>query len=473
MAANIMEMLRQIQRDLADQKDYMRNLHVINRDLKEKLNLMDERTTDLPKVLVAINRLEQQVKKNNMILYGNDETEIISEGTIMPYKSHIDDEEKAEFLGRISENSTENTEVTELYPSKVKLKEELNGNDESKNDDHIETPEFTTDELGEIISKEMHETKQPIRILNCPFCKQDAAEKFTTYINSDQTQKLEDILNRITDLYQSDMKDLRQSMKHLEATIKMFTEEAVSTVRQQETIQNTPTYFTTEQISQINAVLKRITDSNQSQTEEVKKLINDNARNVSQEQIDKLIATCTKLKSNAETNQSEMRQMQELMKYFVAKKLPIEASTASKQKTVQISPTYFSPDQMSKLNSGLKRVAEIYQGTDMFPVIQVVPGAADEHPVMKQLREGVFYTLRVDCENEGKYFKVKLGTNGLKRTSVIDMITDYPNLTVNDVVKEWLISIKKWNTWSQAYWFNWPMGYNKVTGRLRALEVGQ
>ncbi|XP_063539890.1 uncharacterized protein LOC134748954 [Cydia strobilella] len=275
---------------------------------------------------------------------------------------------------------------------------------------------------------------------------------------------------------QSETEDIKDLIKNLVATSKIPIKESVSTIREG-TIQIPSTYFTTEHFNEFNVKLMR-------EIEEIKKLINEfiatskvwneDAKEISTtEETGLALPICSELKRITRTNQSDVREIKELIKDVATKlRVNVEEAVSGKQKTVQISPTYFSPDQISKLNSELKRVAEIYQGTGMFPVIEVVPGAADEHPVMKQLRQGVRYKPRDSCDQD-QIVKLKLGLGGFKRFDVIDMITEYPDLTLVEVIREWWSPRKdRSRTWQEAYKlynFSAPLTRDK-DGNLVPLE---
>lgn len=61
------------------------------------------------------------------------------------------------------------------------------------------------------------------------------------------------------------------------------------------------------------------------------------------------------------------------------------ASLIREQEIVQISPTYFSADQLHLLNAALKETIEKYENASVLPVIQVIQGSAHDHQVIKEL----------------------------------------------------------------------------------------
>ncbi|XP_061719719.1 uncharacterized protein LOC133526891 [Cydia pomonella] len=382
MAANIMEMLKQIQRDLAHQKEYIRNLNLAKKNLKEKYNIIEGKITDLDmkieqqnigqqQVLETMKRLEQEIKKNNRALFGSVGTEInIEDKTSMSYMSDLGDMEKSAILGQESKESKEYDEVPELEISSesVLMEKTLNNEGKKANNNNVQRMENKSDQIGKYIGDKIKEIKQLLQdfisITNYTQHEQNAesAQIYNTFINADQMSQLNDKLNIITDLYKSDMKYLRESIKNIEVIIKMFTEETKNSINQ------LSSHFSFRQIDQLNNVMKPNTDMNLSEfrqikkilqdivatnkmptkesastvyeegpdnlsptcfvseliceTGEIKKLIkdfeskitNEDAKNiVIKEKADKIYCICNELKQTTTTNQLEIKEIKELM----------------------------------------------------------------------------------------------------------------------------------------------------------------
>lgn len=333
MAANIMvEVLKQLQRDITDQKDYMRNLHVIHRNINEKFNIMSEKMTELDnkvdKQQLTLERLEQLVLKNNKLLFGNDETEIsLNDLAVLADKPALDK------MTDLEERPNKSSECKDINQNPLKGEEECNCNDDNKNNDWIHVS--GSDKDKELIPNEVIETM-------------DNTEAYKQKIvQISPTLSTEEITNLAKDLKQI-MYDVREIKEFLKETIKKATSEdadSADTIKildketpigNQEASPKSPTDFNNEHISQLDSNIKQM----MSEISAIKEETDEDVR---------------------------------------------LASPIREQEIVQISPTYFSADQLRLLNAALKETIEKYENANVLPVIQVIQGSAHDHQVIKEL----------------------------------------------------------------------------------------
>ncbi|XP_063539782.1 uncharacterized protein LOC134748879 [Cydia strobilella] len=291
MAANMMmKVLRTIQLDLAEQKDYIKNLHVVYTNINEKFNLMEGK---LNQHQATMEKLEEEVRKNNTLLFGNGNnvSGIERDDTTMTCEE-LDTNDVSVRTGK----NIENDEARQLQIlNKEPLLEQTNwqGEDNNKNngfqrsDSGSNVKDSITGDMREI--KELfadfvqsgkrffEETVPPVRQKEDPISQTYFIPEQISQLNGEfkqmmseaptyeeQIKNLDSQLNEIREKYQSQMNEMRELVKIIETEGKMPTKKTATSVPQQkpETIQ-IPSYSRLREIRELNAELKKITEKYQ------------------------------------------------------------------------------------------------------------------------------------------------------------------------------------------------------------------
>ncbi|XP_047996425.1 uncharacterized protein LOC125234256 [Leguminivora glycinivorella] len=243
MAANMMmELLRNIQRDLADQKDYVtlhcKNLQVVHTTINEKFNLMEQKLNQLEmdnqKQQAILKKLEVQVKKNNTLLFGNDIGIEFEDETATCKENDANDE-------------TDKIEKNEASQFQTLNKECL-----------LEQPNRQVDVIQheDVPISQNYLSAEKVWQLRGKLKKMMPAE-MSTY--EDQINELKSQLKEMKEKHQSEINEMRNLIQKMEAENETHIKKTSVSVAQQkrETIQ-IPSYLRPAELTVINTELKKI-----------------------------------------------------------------------------------------------------------------------------------------------------------------------------------------------------------------------